>query len=192
MKLKYKQPIHLFLIFEKINIFLWYSKKLNINHNIILLPNSWNYTLNLFIRNDLFLSNNSLIEASAIDLSNIKNNTESNLNIFNRNVNTILFFHYYNYFFKNKMTFMYILNSKKYKINSIDRLFENAGWLERELSEMYGINFLWKRDTRKLLLDYVKLEHPMLKNYQLEGSQDIFYNLLDNQVVALKNNVVEL
>ncbi len=171
---------------------MWYSKKLTINHNIILLPSNWNYSINLFIRNDLFLSNNSLIEASAIDLSNIKSSLDNSVNIFNKNINTILFFHYYNYYFKNKITLMYIINNKKYKITSIDRLFENANWLERELSEMYGVNFIWKRDTRKLLLDYVKLEYPMLKNYQLEGNQDIFYNILENQVIAVKNNVTEL
>ncbi len=192
MKLKYKQPIHLFLIFEKINTFVWYSKKININHNISILPINWIYSINLFIRNEIFLSSNSLIELSAIDLSNYKSLVDSNINLLDSKNKTIVFYHYYNIFFKSKLTLIYILNSFKLKLISIDRLFENANWLEREVSEMYNLNFLWKRDTRKLLLDYVKLESPMLKNYQSEGNQDVFYNILDNQVVVLKNNTTEL
>ncbi len=149
----------------------------------------------MFIRYELFLSNNTLIESSAIDSSNyilnnkIKNNSLYNYISYN---NLILYYSYYNILLKTKLTIFFILNNNKYNITSIDRIFNNANWLERELSEMYGINFRWKNDTRKLLLDYIKIESPLLKNYQCEGYQDIFYSLIDNQVIALKNEVIEL
>jgi len=57
---------------------------------------------------------------------------------------------------------------------------------------MYGINFLFKQDTRKLLLDYSKIEHPMLKDFPSEGVKDVFYDILDNQVTYSNNETTEL
>jgi NADH:ubiquinone oxidoreductase subunit C len=57
---------------------------------------------------------------------------------------------------------------------------------------MYGLIFYWKNDARKLLLDYSKLENPMLKDFPCEGIQDVFYNFFENQVVVQKNEIIEL
>ncbi len=194
MKFKYKQPVQIFLIFEKINSFFWNSKKLTINHNIIILPRNWIYPINLFIRNELFLAFNQLVELSIIDTSNYSSKSLNTSNKYNYifNNSNIIFYHYFNFYLKTKITILYLLNNNKFKINSIDRIFSNANWLEREASEMYGLNFTWKQDTRKLLLDYTKLEYPMLKNYQSEGNQDVFYNMINNQVIVLKNSTIEL
>nr|YP_004841733.1 NADH dehydrogenase subunit 9 [Ichthyophthirius multifiliis]AEL89275.1 NADH dehydrogenase subunit 9 [Ichthyophthirius multifiliis] len=193
MKFKYKQPIQILLIFEKINSYIWNSKKLNYNHSIILLPVNWISAINLCLNNELFLSTNSLIESSAIDTSNYKlvMNNNNVIKLFLNN-NFIIYYNYFNYSLKSKLTIFFILNKYKKKLNSIDKIFINANWLERELSEMYGLNYSWKTDTRKLLLDYIKIESPLLKNYQSEGYQDIFYSLIDNQILAVQNEVIEL
>ena len=197
MQKKYMQPIQIFIVFEKLNTFLWFSKKMNINHSNIIIPSNWFYSINLFLKKELFLNNISLIENSAIDFSNYNNflinNLEKNNLLLNKfNNNSILFYHYYNYLCKNKITLFILLNSLSKSIDSIDRLFSNANWLERETSEMYGIHYKWKTDTRKLLLDYSKIEHPMLKEFQSEGNQDVFYSIFENQVISIKNEVVEL
>lgn len=198
MKNKYMQPIQLFIVFERLNSKIWTSKKLNSNHSLIVVPSNWLYSLNIFFKKELLLSNTSLIENSAIDTSyyNLENN-QNNLNhnsienYFFKN-KLLIFYNYYNYFLKNKITLFIILNNLSKSIDSIDRIFSNANWLERETSEMYGINYKWKTDTRKLLLDYSKIENPMLKEFQTEGTQDAFYNIFENQVVVLKNETVEL
>lgn len=195
MQKKYMQPIQLFLVFEKLNTKLWMSKKLNINHSLVLIQENWFYSINLFMKKELFCNNSTLIENSAIDTSNYNNNLELNaesLENYFLNNKIVLLYNYYNYFCKNKITFFIILNKISKSIDSIDRIYNNANWLERETSEMYGINYRWKTDTRKLLLDYSKIEHPLLKEFQCEGSQDAFYNILENQVVVLKNETVEL
>lgn len=195
MQKKYMQPIQLFLVFEKLNTKLWMSKKLNINHSLILVQENWFYSINLFMKKELFTNSTTLIENSAIDTSNYNENSElnfENLNNYFLNNKIILLYNYYNYFCKNKLTLFIILNKISKSIDSIDRIYNNANWLERETSEMYGINYRWKTDTRKLLLDYSKIEHPLLKEFQCEGSQDAFYNILENQVVTLKNETVEL
>ncbi len=198
MQKKYMQPLQLFLVFEKLNSKLWISKKLNSNHSVFLIPNNWFYAINIFLRKELLLSNTTLIENSAIDSSNY--NLEFNINDLDKNnienyfLNNkiIVFYNYYNYFLKNKITLLIILNKLNKSLDSIDRIFSNANWLERETGEMYGIHYKWKTDTRKLLLDYSKIEHPLLKEFQCEGIQDVFYNIFDNQVILLKNETVEL
>jgi len=190
------QPLQLFIVFEKLNTKLWLSKKLNINHSLILIPQNWFYAINVFLKKELFLNNISLIENTAIDLTNYNlNNSKFDnydlINYFYKN-NLLLLYNYYNYFCKSKITLFIILNNLTKSIDSVDRLFNNANWLERETSEMYGISYKWKTDTRKLLLDYSKIENPMLKEFQCEGTQDTFYSIFENQVITLKNEVIEL
>ena len=57
---------------------------------------------------------------------------------------------------------------------------------------MFGVNYYFKKDLRKLLLDYSSLENPMLKVYPSEGFFDVFYNFFDNQVTSGEISVVEL
>ena len=57
---------------------------------------------------------------------------------------------------------------------------------------MFGINFFFKKDLRKLLTDYSNLENPLLKNYPTEGFTDIFYNFFEDQVTLSNNSSVEL
>ena len=190
------QPMQIFIVFEKINTKLWLSKKLNINHSLILIPQNWFYSINIFLKKELFLNNISLIESTAIDTSGYQPNSLDPINIsvfnfFHKN-SLILMYNYYNYFCKSKITFFIILSNLSKSLDSIDRIFSNANWLEREAGEMYGVNYRWKTDTRKLLLDYSKIENPMLKEFQSEGSQDTFYSIFENQVITLKNETIEL
>jgi NADH:ubiquinone oxidoreductase subunit C len=64
--------------------------------------------------------------------------------------------------------------------------------LERETSEMFGVNFYNKKDIRKLLLDYSKLENPLLKDFSVEGVSEVFYDFFEDQVVFINNDSVEL
>lgn len=198
MNCKYNQPIQLFLSFENLNLKFWTSKKINSNHTLILIPYNWFYCINIFLKKELLLSNATLIESSAIDSSHFNiDNCRNNLNKFSienyfLSSKIILFYNYYNYSLKSKLTLFIVLDSSLRDIDSIDRIFSNANWLERELGEMYNINYKWKIDTRKLLLDYSKIESPMLRVFQSEGSQDTFYNIFENQVVVVKNETIEL
>ena len=189
---KYKFPLQIFLILEKMNILFWNSKSLSPNSYICLINYKWFYTLNLILKNELFLNNSTLIENTAID-NRFLNNFNNKLHFFfnnNKNLNYYLY-----YFFNLKLKILFLINSKNnYKpyLYSIDKLYLNANWLERETSEMYGILYYFKHDIRKLLLDYSKIENPLLKDYSSEGIQDVFFNFFENQVTLNKNEIVEL
>ncbi len=188
----YLFPIHIFLILEKSNVIFWNSKTLVPNHFICYINAKWFYLLNNIFKNELILNNCFLSENTAID-ARFLNQTSSELNtLFNKKK----IFNYYVYYFYNLKLRLTILadcfNNYKSYIWSVDKIFLNANWLERETSEMYGILFYWKNDLRKLLLDYSKIENPLLKDFPSEGITDVFFSFFENQVVLHKNEVVEL
>lgn len=191
MHKKYTTPLSIFVIFENTNVILWTSDSFQPNSYIVYFNQIWFFSINLFLKKDLFLSNSFLFENTAIDF---KKNFKS-LNYFNNSINTIneivIVYMYFFFFLKTKLTFMLFYN-KKYKINSIDCIFKSANWLEREVSEMFKIVFKNKTDKRRLLLDYSKQENPLLKNFPSEGFTDVFYNFFENQTLYTCNSTVEL
>lgn len=188
---KYTIPISIFVVFENVNVVAWTSKSFYNNSYILYLNKSWFYSLNLFFKNEIFFSNSTLLENSAIDNKNNFNFLKK-FDVFLKN--TILLFYVY-YFFSLKVKLLLFTtynNNNLKKLNSIDKLFKSAGWLERETGEMFNISYNGKTDTRRLLLDYSKHENPLLKDYPTEGFNDVFYSFFEDQVTYNNQNVVEL
>ena len=186
-KNKYESTISLLLVFEKTK-YVAYNTTANIaSHSTLLISNQWFYAINCFFKNETFNSLNYLVEATTIDTKAYSN------------LDNLLFLakyryiHMYTYYFlttKARVTLLLWNNTKQ--LPSIDNLYPNANWLERELGEMYGINFFKKNDNRKLLLDYTKIEAPFLKDFPVEGYTDAFYNILTEQVTFYTNETIEL
>lgn len=105
----------------------------------------------------------------------------------------LLFYIYYFYTLKIKIILLSTYSNKNVnRVVSLDKLFKSASWLERETSEMFGVFYEFKTDTRCLLLDYSKQENPLLKDFPVEGFNDVFYNFFEDQVVYNNSTVVEL
>ena len=189
---KYIFPINIFIVFEKLNTNIWSSKLLKPNHFFLLIDQNWFYALNLYFKNDLFLNNSTLIDNSAVDtlkFSKINNN----LDFFFKKNRIIVYYSYYFYNLKLKLNIILLNNLlKKNKVTSIDKIYKNANWLERETSEMFGVNYYNKKDIRKLLLDYSKIENPLLKDFPVEGFSEAFYDFFEDQVIFLNNDSIEL
>ncbi len=63
------------------------------------------------------------------------------------------------------------LNEEDIDIPSVSQLWGCAGWLEREVYDMYGMNFTNHPDLRRVLL-YEEFEgHPLRKDYATQASQ---------------------
>ena len=171
---------------------LWTSSSNQPNHFFIHVPQKWFYSINIFLKRDLFFWNLFLIDSSAVDTSNYKI-TNSSFNHFLKNNQLVVFYVYYCYFLKIKLniSLFYDIFTKK-PFHSIDSIFQNANWIERETSEMFGLNYCLKKDLRKLLIDYSSFDNPMLKSFPSEGFFDVFYNFFDDQVTSSESSIVEL
>jgi Ni,Fe-hydrogenase III component G len=60
------------------------------------------------------------------------------------------------------------LDKDKPEIDSLAPLFEGANWIEREMNELLGINFIGHPDLRRLLLsdDWPEGVYPLRRDYQ--------------------------
>ena len=66
---------------------------------------------------------------------------------------------------------------------SLDNLFFNCWWLEREVSEMLGYRFYYKKDSRNLLLEYTNVFKPMLKFFPVIGFFELFFSMIAQTII---------
>ena len=52
-------------------------------------------------------------------------------------------------------------------INTIERVYPNANWFEREVWDLFGIRFEGHSDMRRIVLPYEWVGHPLRKDYPL-------------------------
>ena len=69
------------------------------------------------------------------------------------------------------------------KINSITKIFPSANWMEREVFDMYGIEFENHPDLRRILTDYGFKGHPLRKDFPLTGFNEVRYSEKDKKVI---------
>ena len=61
-------------------------------------------------------------------------------------------------------------------IPSATPIFAGAGWLEREIWDLFGIFFEEHPDLRRILTDYGFSGHPLRKDFPLTGFLEVYYN----------------
>ena len=68
-------------------------------------------------------------------------------------------------------------------VPSVTTLWPVAGWLEREVFDMYGVVFDGNADLRRILTDYGFEGHPFRKDFPLTGYQELRYSEEEKRVV---------
>ena len=68
-------------------------------------------------------------------------------------------------------------------VPSVTSLWPVAGWLEREVFDMYGVAFAGNSDLRRILTDYGFEGHPQRKDFPLTGFQEMRYSEAEKRVV---------
>ncbi|MEO7240323.1 MAG: NADH-quinone oxidoreductase subunit C [Sphingomicrobium sp.] len=68
-------------------------------------------------------------------------------------------------------------------VPSVTSLWPVAGWLEREVFDMYGVGFAGNRDLRRILTDYGFEGHPQRKDFPLTGHVELRYSEAEKRVV---------
>jgi len=68
-------------------------------------------------------------------------------------------------------------------VPSITGIWPVAGWLEREVFDMYGVLFSGNNDLRRILTDYGFRGHPFRKDFPLTGYVELRYSEEQKRVV---------
>jgi NADH-quinone oxidoreductase subunit C len=68
-------------------------------------------------------------------------------------------------------------------VPSVTSLWPVAGWLEREVFDMYGVGFAGNSDLRRILTDYDFEGYPFRKDFPLTGHVEMRYSEAEKRVV---------
>ena len=68
-------------------------------------------------------------------------------------------------------------------VPSVTGLWPVAGWLEREVFDMYGVGFSGNPDLRRILTDYGFEGYPQRKDFPLTGHVELRYSEAEKRVV---------
>ena len=68
-------------------------------------------------------------------------------------------------------------------VPSVTGIWPVAGWLEREVYDMYGVLFEGNPDLRRILTDYGFRGHPQRKDFPLTGYVELRYSEEAKRVV---------
>ncbi|NBX65733.1 MAG: NADH-quinone oxidoreductase subunit C [Proteobacteria bacterium] len=76
-----------------------------------------------------------------------------------------------------------IMTDEDTPVPSVTPVYSSAGWLEREVWDMYGIAFEGNEDLRRILTDYGFEGHPLRKDFPLTGFVELRYDEAQARVV---------
>jgi len=84
---------------------------------------------------------------------------------------------------KNHRVRVHVSTDEQTPVPSVTGLWPVAGWLEREVFDMYGVAFSGNDDLRRILTDYGFEGHPQRKDFPLTGHVELRYSEAEKRVV---------
>jgi NADH-quinone oxidoreductase subunit C len=78
---------------------------------------------------------------------------------------------------------------KQVKADTVSDIFKAADWYEREIFDMFGIDFVGHPNMKRILTDYGFEGHPLRKDFPLSGYVEVHY---DKELEKVKYKPVEL
>ena len=69
------------------------------------------------------------------------------------------------------------------KVPSLTKIFPSANWMEREVFDMYGIDFKDHPDLRRILTDYGFKGYPLRKDFPITGHNEVRYSEESKKVI---------
>ena len=88
--------------------------------------------------------------------------------------------------FNQRLVMSYSVNENEV-ISSLTSIYPAANWMEREVFDMYGVNFKDHPDLRRILTDYGFEGHPLRKDFPLTGHSEVRYS--EDQKKVIKESV---
>ena len=84
---------------------------------------------------------------------------------------------------KNHRVMIKLSTDEATPVPTVTTLWPNAGWLEREVFDLYGVTFAGNPDLRRILTDYGFEGHPFRKDFPLTGYTELRYSEEEKRVV---------
>jgi NADH-quinone oxidoreductase subunit C len=84
---------------------------------------------------------------------------------------------------RNHRVRVHVTTDEQTPVPSVTALWPVAGWLEREVFDMYGVGFSGNSDLRRILTDYGFEGHPQRKDFPLTGHVEMRYSEAEKRVV---------
>jgi NADH-quinone oxidoreductase subunit C len=89
-------------------------------------------------------------------------------------------FHLYSLPHKHGLVLKVETNREQPSLASVEGVWKAASWLEREIYDLFGVNFTGHSDLRRIMMPDDWVGHPLRKDYQEAGG----YHGIDNQRFA--------
>ena len=83
---------------------------------------------------------------------------------------------------KNHRIRVHVATNEDVPVPSVTEIWPVAGWLEREVFDMYGVLFSGNEDLRRILTDYGFTGHPQRKDFPLTGYVELRYSEEEKRV----------
>ncbi len=77
---------------------------------------------------------------------------------------------------KNHRIRVHVRTNEDVAVPSVTSIWPVAGWLEREVFDLYGVTFAGNPDLRRILTDYGFEGHPFRKDFPLTGYTELRYS----------------
>src|SRR4051794_40685264 len=84
---------------------------------------------------------------------------------------------------KNRRIIVKVVTDEQTPVPSVTGLWPVAGWLEREVFDMYGVAFSGNPDLRRILTDYGFEGYPLRKDFPMTGHVELRYSEAEKRVI---------
>ena len=145
------------------------SSKINHEHICINIENENLLEVVLFLKNNNETKFRQLIDITAVDYP-------ANEKRFK------LVYLFLSHEFNSRIIIDFFINEKEV-VTSLTSVFPSSNWMEREVFDMYGVNFKDHPDLRRILTDYDFKGHPLRKDFPLTGHKEVRYSEDDKKVI---------
>ena len=145
------------------------STKIKHNHICINIENENLLEVVLFIKNNNETKFRQLIDITAVDYPDNEKRFK-------------LVYLFLSHEFNSRIIVDFFVNENEV-VTSLTSVFPSSNWMEREVFDMYGINFKDHPDLRRILTDYGFKGHPLRKDFPLTGHNEVRYSEDEKKVI---------